>query len=267
MTSGMAAFVPDQQPAPVPIWLESLAGLDWVGLRLSSVYCGRGVPPGDSAPVVLVPGFLGSDWYLQEMFWWLRRIGYRPYMSRIGRNAECLDLLVKRLFVTIDRAHDETGRRVHLVGHSLGGMLSRAAAAQRPESIASVITLGSPFRGIRSHPWVLRMSDRVRDRVRHLNRMGAGDERRDEPECFTGFCRCDTVTAFRRDVPESVPTSAIYTRTDGIVDWRFCISQDPAANFEVSGTHVGLAWNAAVYRLIAARLAAASARSEPVLAG
>lgn len=259
--AGAPQFVRDEQPASVPIWLESLVGLDWLALRLSAVYCGWGVPRGDASPVVVVPGFLGSDWYLHELYWWLRRIGYRAYMSRIGRNADCLDLLVTRLFTTVERAHDDTGRKVHLIGHSLGGMLSRAAAARRPALIASVVTLGSPFRGIRSHPFVLQMSDRVRSRVRLQNRLGARDGRKDEPGCYSGYCRCDTVSAFQLDLPRSVPTIAVYTKTDGIVDWRFCVNDDPAENFEVTGTHSGLAFNAQVYGLIAQHLAATPRRS------
>ena len=62
------------------------------------------------------------------MHLWLRRIGYRPYFSGIGRNVDCPELLTQRLLMTIEQAHGETGQKVTLVGHSLGGMLSRAAA-------------------------------------------------------------------------------------------------------------------------------------------
>lgn len=248
-------FAQDQLAAPVPIWLESLAGLDWLSLRLSPVYCGCGVPRGDASPVIMVPGFLGSDSYLQELYWWLDRIGYRPYMSRIGRNAECLDLLVTRLFDTIDKAHADTGRKVHLIGHSLGGMLSRAAAALKPAVIASVSVLGSPFRGIRSHPLVLQMTDRVRNRIHLQNRLAGPDGQNDRPHCYTGYCACDTVSAFQLAVPDSVPSMAVYTKTDGIVDWRFCVNDDASTNFEVTGTHVGLAFNPQVFSLIGRHLA------------
>jgi hypothetical protein len=65
-----------------------MVGMDWLSLRASAVYRGNGVPHGDGSAVVLVPGFLGSDQYLGDMFSWLRRIGYQPYMSGMGRNAE-----------------------------------------------------------------------------------------------------------------------------------------------------------------------------------
>jgi triacylglycerol lipase len=248
-------FLQDQQPASVPLWLEPLAALEWLTLRLSPVYWGCGVPRGDGSAVVVVPGFLGDDLYLQELYWWLRRMGYRPYMSSIGRNADCLDVLVTRLLATVGKAYEATGqKKVHLVGHSLGGMLSRSAAALRPEQVASVMTLGSPFRGIRSHPLILQISNRVGHRVRLQNRL-AGDGRKDDPDCYTGYCGCDAVSAFRLCLPESISDIAVFTKTDGVVDWRFCINEDAAKNYEVAGTHTGLAFNPQVFGLIGRQLA------------
>jgi triacylglycerol lipase len=249
-TSASSSFVKDQKPAPVPIWREALVGVDWLSLRSSPIFYGCGVPRGDGAAVVLVPGFLASDWYLFEIHAWLARIGYRPELSRVGRNADCLDVIAERLFVTIEAARVATGRPVHLIGHSLGGMLARSAATRRPDLIASVTTLGSPFRGIRGHPLVLFASDRVRDRLRS-SRAGEG-----RPDCYTGFCSCPAVGGLMAPFPASITQIAVYTRSDGIVDWRYCINGDPATDFEVSGTHIGLVVNPAVYRLIATHLAA-----------
>lgn len=220
---------------------------DWLALRTSPIFFGRGAARGDGAPVVVVPGFLGSDGYLFELNGWLARIGYRPYRSRIGWNAECLELVVGRLRATVDQAHAETGRRVHLIGHSLGGVLSRILAARHPERVASVVALGSPFRGIRSHPLILRAAAAVRAR---MQRQGH------RPSCYTPTCDCDSVRAL--ETPPPVVQIAVYTKTDGIVDWRVCVNDDPDTDIEVPGTHVGLVWNAAVYRLIAAHLAIAT---------
>ncbi|HEY7037874.1 MAG TPA: alpha/beta fold hydrolase [Methylomirabilota bacterium] len=247
-TAQSPSFARDQQPAQVPIWRESLFGLDWLALRASPVFYGFGVPRGDGSAVVLVPGFLGTDWYLLELYGWLGRLGYRPYLSRIGRNAECLEILSRRLLETVQTAREGTGRAVHLIGHSLGGLLARSVAVRHPDLVASVVTLGSPFRGIRSHPLVLRVSDHVRERL----------QREDRPDCFTGHCGCPAVTGLESAFPSSVPQIAVYTRSDGIVDWRVCVNDDPATDVEVAGTHVALVANPGAYRAIARHLAAAS---------
>ena len=129
----------------MPIWKEALFAADLLLLHSSPVYYGLGIPRGDGSGVVLVPGFLGTDAYLSQLHSWLGRIGYRPYFSRIGWNAECPNLLIRqRLNESIDKALLETGAKIHLIGHSLGGIIGRAVADQRPNDIASVITLASP---------------------------------------------------------------------------------------------------------------------------
>lgn len=249
MSAQPGRFQREQTPARVPIWRELCSGIDWLALKYSPVYYGLGVPRGDGSAVIVVPGFLANDLYLGEMYFWLRRIGYRPYMSKIGRVADCLDVLVDRLLKTVEKAYLETGRKVHLVGHSMGGMLSRSAAEQHPEWVASVITMGSPFRGISSHPLVLQASQMVRQRIQ------VDQKRPNRPGCFSGHCNCSAVNALARSVESNnVMHTAIYTKKDGIVDWRYCINDDPATNFEVPGTHVGLAFNPFVYRVISNRL-------------
>lgn len=251
-TSRAGYFHPEVLPAALPIWNEYFTGLDWVALRCSPVYYGLGIPRGDGSAVVLVPGFMASDISLTEMACWLRRIGYRPYFSNIGRNVDCTNLLTNRLLQTIQRAYKETGRRVHLIGHSLGGILSRAAAVERPELVASVTTMGSPFRGIVSHPLVLNASERVRRNIQARN------DPRIKPGCFTGSCSCKAGKAMGRGLDFEIQQTAIYTKADGIVDWNFCITSDPACDFEVYGTHIGLCVNPMVYQVIAKRLAQAA---------
>ena len=245
-----ATFHAEEIPTTRPIWREAFAGLDWMALKTSPVYYGFGIPRGDKSAVIVVPGFMGTDHYLYEMYYWLRRIGYKPYLSNIGWNAECLNTLVDRLSETIQKAHEETGKKVHLIGHSLGGVLSRSATAAQYSHVASVTTLGSPFRGIRSHPIVIQAAQTVRAKI-----MCDQDHAAKKPDCYTGFCDCPAVSGLQKAFPENVRNTAIYTKTDGIVDWSACLTNEPSQDFEVTGTHVGLAFNPTVYSIIAKRLA------------
>ncbi len=241
----------DDAEAEVPLWQEALFGVEVLLLHATPAYYGFGVPHGDGSGVVIIPGFLGTDMYLMELYAWLRRIGYRPYFSGIGLNAECPNLLIRRhLNETMDRALRETGRPIHVIGHSLGGIIARSVAGQRPDDVASVITLGSPFRGTVAHSRVLKAAEIVRKGIQVKHGKGV------LPDCYTGRCTCQFLDSLRRDLPPDVAETAIYTRTDGVVDWRYCITENPAVNFEVPGTHIGLAFNPAVYDIIARRLAA-----------
>lgn len=247
----LTGFDKEMRSHALPIWFESLVGVDWALLHLSPAYYGFGVPQGDGTATVVVPGFLGSDLYLYELHLWLSRIGYKSYLSNIGWNADCLNTLAERLIVTIKKAHQETGKKVNLIGHSLGGVLSRSATIQYPELVESVITLGSPFRGVRSHPGVLEMTDRIRNRIFNKEE----EKEVDFPHCFTGHCDCIAVTALQNGLPKKIKQTAVYTKSDGIVHWKSCLSRTKSNNYEVTGTHVGLVYNFQVYKLIAERLA------------
>src|SRR5258705_11711590 len=115
-TAPSPGFTRDQRPAPVPIWREGLAGLDWLALRTSPVFYGCGVPRGDGAAAVLVPGFLGTDWYLLELYGWLARLGYPPFLPRLGRNARRLGLLSRRLPGTPATPRGPPRRPADLIG-------------------------------------------------------------------------------------------------------------------------------------------------------
>ncbi len=241
----------EEIPSPVPILSEPCSLLEFATLRLSPVYYGLGVPAGDGTAVIVVPGFLGMDLTLFELHAWLARVGYRPYFSGMGLAADCPDILAQNLAETIARAYTETGQRVHLIGHSLGGIFARSAAVRMRDRIASVISLGSPFRGLVVHPLVLTLGNLVRRRIRM--------RQPSRPQnCATSRCSCGFARSLRRKWPRSVVQTAIYTREDGIVDWRYCRTGDPNVDVEVCGTHIGLVVNPTTYLRIAERLATVS---------
>jgi triacylglycerol lipase len=234
------------------LWTEALSAAEVLLLHATPVYYGFGVPRGDDSGVVIIPGFLGTDLYLNELHGWLGRIGYRPYFSGIGINADCPNLLVQRhVSETINRALDETGRKIHLIGHSLGGVIARSIAGERPRDVGSVITLASPIRGTVANRAVIHAAEAVRLRI--LQEHGKGVL----PHCYTGRCTCNFVDSLRRDVPDSMIQTAIYTPHDGVVDWHYCMTGNPENDFEVPGTHIGMAFNAAAYTIVAERLAMA----------
>jgi pimeloyl-ACP methyl ester carboxylesterase len=250
MASNHVAVRRAHEAKPLPIWQELLVGVEMAYLRVSPVYWGFGIPRGDGSPVVVVPGFLANDFYLTEFRTWLRRIGYQPYDSNIGVNAECPNLLIKhRLKASIEKAYQARKRKVHLIGHSLGGVLARAVASQEPDMVASVISLGAPFRGVSAHPSVLHAAEIVRGQIRKRHGENV------LPACYTGACTCRFLESLVDRIPRSVRQTAIYTKTDGIVDWRVCRTGHPACDYEVSATHIGMVFNPIVFNIVAYRLA------------
>ena len=246
------ALLRDHESVPLPIWQELLAGVEMAFLRISPVFWGYGVPHGDGSAVVLVPGFLGSDFSLSQLRSWLDRIGYRPFYSGIPINAECPNLLIRRhVNDAIEEAYKTTRRKVHLIGHSLGGAIAIAVAAQQPERVASVITLAAPIRGVAAHGAVLRTAEMIRKQI--LERHGDAVL----PGCYTAECTCRFLESLRAKFPKSVRQTAIYTKCDGITDWRACRTGDPRVDVEVSATHLGLVFSPLVYQIVADRLAGA----------
>lgn len=239
-----------KESVPLPVWQESLAGIEMAFLQISPVYWGYGVPRGDGSAVVLVPGFLGTDLYLTQFATWLRRIGYKAFYSGIRLNAECPNLLIEReLGDAIRQANESSQGKIHLIGHSLGGSLARAAAAQIPDRVASVITLGSPIRGLSAHASVMAAAEVVRRQI--LERHGRGVL----PTCYTARCTCSFFESLQGEFPKSVRQTAIYTKMDGLLDWRVCVTGDPSVDVEVSSTHIGMAFSPLVYSVVAHRLA------------
>jgi pimeloyl-ACP methyl ester carboxylesterase len=240
----------EEKPAHLPIWQEWIAGVELAFLQISPIYWGYGIPHGDGSAVVLVPGFLSTDLYLTQFAIWLRRIGYKAFYSGIPLNADCPNLLIRRnLNEAVQQANQYTKGKIHLIGHSLGGSLARAAAAQMPERVASVITLAAPIRGIGARASVMTAADLVRKQI--LERHG----RSVLPNCYTARCTCEFFESLRGEFPKGVRQTAMYTKTDGILDWRVCQTGDPKVDVEVSSTHVGMVFSPLVYEVVAHKLA------------
>jgi pimeloyl-ACP methyl ester carboxylesterase len=239
-----------QNEVPSPPWHEWLVGVELAFLRLSPLFWGYGIPHGDGSAVVLVPGFLGTDLYLAQLGRWLQRIGYESFYSGIGLNADCPNILIRRyLLDSVQRARKATGGKIHLIGHSLGGSIALAAAAQMSDCVASVITLGAPIQGVAGNTSILLAANYVRKQI--LEKHGRGVL----PACYTSQCTCDFVASLKGKLPRSVRHTAIYTKNDGIVDWRVCRTGDPAIDVKVSSTHIGMVFSPLVYSVVAKRLA------------
>src|ERR1051325_9163041 len=229
--AGTNHVIQDTAVADISIWKEALFAADILLLHASPTYYGLGVPHGDGSAAIVIPGFLGTDLYLSHLQSWLERIGYRSYSSGIGLNAECPNMLIQqRLNETMNRALKETGRKVHLIGHSLGGIMARSVASRRPDDVASVITLAAPFRGTVAHHSILRAAESVRRQIHREHGENV------LPQCYTSNCTCDFISYLRHDLPGDVRQTAIYTRDDGIVDWHYCMTGNSEMDYEVPGT-------------------------------
>jgi triacylglycerol lipase len=209
-----------------------------------------GAPPGTfREPVVLVPGFLAGDLTLRLMAQALRRRGHRTYRSSIHANVGCTVAAAAQLEARLEAIALRRGSRVQVVGHSLGGMLARGLAVRRPDLVAGIVTMGSPMLAPAAHHASLTRSVDVLVRLSRAGVPGLMSA-----ECVAGDCARQSFEESRQPVPDRVSFTALYSRRDGIVDWRACL--DPAAvAVEVSASHVGMAVDPRVVEQVAAALA------------
>ena len=245
-------FAADERTAWTPAWREWLFPLE-VARSAVRTPPSDGVPRGDGAPVILIPGFLMSGAYLAPMRRWLESVGYDVRVAGIGVNADCFEVTTNRVLHDVDVARRRTGRRVHLVGHSLGGVLAKAAAVRQPEDIASISLLGAPVRGLRLHPALRAGAAIVRAKI-HRHRVVPST-------CATFACPCDTVRALAAEPPRDLPVLTIATEDDGVADWRYGIDPLAMRALAVHGSHMGLVVHPAVYEALAQHLAASRARA------
>jgi pimeloyl-ACP methyl ester carboxylesterase len=186
--------------------------------------------------VLVLPGLLASDRSTLPMRTLLSELGYDVLGFELGRNipsAALLEALQQRLADL--RRRD--GRPTSIVGWSLGGIYAREIARRNPEWVRGVVTLGSPFRPTPGE------ESTAAPLMRSLRRRPAFAS--DGPR-RTGS-----------DLPLPVPSTALFSRTDGIVPWRACLDTvgGPHETIEVVGSHCGLGHHPAAIYVIADRLA------------
>ncbi|HWI43079.1 MAG TPA: alpha/beta fold hydrolase [Nocardioides sp.] len=186
-------------------------------------------------PVVLIPGFLAGDWTLRLMAAELREQGFRTYRSHINANVACTLTSAVTIEARLEQLAERRGSRVQLVGHSLGGMIARGLAARRPDLISGIVTMGSPMRAPAAHHALLTRGVRVLNRLADAGLPGVMSS-----DCVSGECAHLSFVESQEPVRQDVAMTNIYSKRDGIVDWRACI--DPQGRpVEVRTSHVGMA--------------------------
>jgi pimeloyl-ACP methyl ester carboxylesterase len=192
-------------------------------------------PRGDGHPVIVIPPFGAGDFLTTVARRFFGLLGYEVH--RWGRK-EVLGLhrLATVAVGRLEEIHRSSGRKVTLVGHSLGGIYAREIARYAPDMVRSVVTVGSPFAGDLKSNYVWPMY-----------------------ESITGTRIAGLPSEFveKMNQPPPVPSTAIYSRSDGVASWQSCVERTGpmAENVEVQGSHIGLLHNPLVLYLIADRLA------------
>src|SRR6202048_5419917 len=169
-------------------------------------------PRGDGHPVLTLPGFLASDLSMVPMRRYLSELGYNTHAWRMGRNPGAVARMQSALLDRLKEIHADTGRKISIVGWSLGGIYARHLALQAPDMVRRVVTLASPFahdvRGTNSTRLYEALSGETVEETSELQQAIAGDL--------------------------LVPATSMYSKSDGIVNWRTCLlhPSDTAENIE-----------------------------------
>ncbi|HYG94484.1 MAG TPA: alpha/beta fold hydrolase [Nocardioides sp.] len=199
-------------------------------------------------PVLLIPGFLAGDWTLKAMSGELRARGFRTYRAHIHANVGCTLSAATLIETGLERIAERRGSRVQVVGHSLGGMIARGIAVRRPDLVSGIVTMGSPMLAPAAHHAVL---TRGVDLLTTLSRIGLKGVMSDD--CVSGSCAELSFTESQQAVPDQVAMTNVYSKRDGIVDWRACI--DPSGrHVEVRASHIGMALDPRVIDVVHASL-------------
>jgi len=190
-------------------------------------------PRGDGHPVLVLPGLIASDISTRPLRAFLKGRGYDVHGWGLGRNFGPRPGIEASMLDKIRELRGASGRKISLVGWSLGGVYARQLAKQCPEDVRQVITLGTPFNG----------SPRATNAWRVYE--------------YTSGRRADERPMGSLHEPPPVPTTAIFSRTDGICAWQCCVEKDgpQVESIEVDSSHCGLGHHPAVVYAVADRLA------------
>ncbi|HVD58778.1 MAG TPA: alpha/beta hydrolase, partial [Thermoleophilaceae bacterium] len=182
------------------------------------IFRGEEMRDGRGRAVLLIPGFLAGDGSLGLMAGWLKRAGYRPVRAGMRANVDCSGAALERLEQRLEGIVTERGTRAAVVGQSRGGGLAKALAARRPDLIRGIVTLGSPqIDPLAVHPL-------VRLQVEAVSRLGSlGAPGLFKRSCLDGDCCAGYWQQIADPCPDGVGFVSIYSRSDGIVDWRACL--------------------------------------------
>jgi pimeloyl-ACP methyl ester carboxylesterase len=230
--------MPTREPPIAPpgrhlLFLEGRALLELAAL-LPAYPLLRRAPRGDGHPVIVLPGFMASDFSTRALRRFLRDLGYAVHGWGAGRNVGPSPELAARMAAHLQDVRACHARRVSLVGWSLGGIYARELARRFAEDVRQVITLASPFRDVEA----TNVPRFLRDLARRRPLPDEADYRR------------------ILHAPLPVPTTAIYSRTDGIAAWRSCRLDEDATsqNIEIASSHLGIGHHPVALLTIADRL-------------
>ncbi len=212
-----------------PVWNELKTPAALRRLRSSALWRGEDVPKGHGRPVLIVPGFLANPDSAVALEHILNSAGWTVRVAAVGRNAGPAISSVDTCRRAIDDLIEATGEKVAIIGHSRGGQFGRVIAVDQPEIVRQVIAVGSPMRTKYPKYLVVKVPAELLDKVWRsgvLGRVDPADEEWVDERRHLPF-------------PDSVELVSVYSRSDGVIDWRLCL--DPAAvNIEVDCSHQGL---------------------------
>jgi pimeloyl-ACP methyl ester carboxylesterase len=189
---------------------------------------------GDGHPVIVVPSFLRGDGNTAPLRRFLKGCGYATFGWGLGTNLGPTTAALDGIEALLVSVHCRHGRKVTLIGHSLGGVIARELAKRHPDQVRQLVVLASPIRLPTASP--LEPVYNLLTRLHSIDPQGSVAE---------------------LNTPPDVPVTAIYTKSDGIVAWQSCREIEGATreSIEIRGAHGTMVRNPAAWRIVADRLA------------